>query len=202
MQKKRVPWLAVCAVMLLWLPVAEAETAATYVERIASLIEPAKLATLGKRAANPRVQKYVAQLAEAWREGIDTTSVVHKAVAEAGMKGEAAKLTGEAMVRNLTIANRLGCLDADGLKEMRQGKAATIKRGPYAGDQLSVDHIIPRAVVPELDNVIANLELMPMRMNAGKNDKVGARQLDLANKLKTAGLLSTKGMKRLRSAAK
>ena len=32
----------------------------------------------------------------------------------------------------------------------------------YAGDQLSVDHIIPRAVVPELDNVIANLELMPL----------------------------------------
>jgi hypothetical protein len=27
------------------------------------------------------------------------------------------------------------------------------------GDQLSVDHIISRAVVPELDNVIANLAM-------------------------------------------
>jgi hypothetical protein len=57
-----------------------------------------------------------------------------------------------------------------------------LRKGPYKGDELSVDHIIPRAVVPELDNVIANLELMPLRMNESKNDRVGARQLDLARK--------------------
>src|SRR6187455_847034 len=39
-----------------------------------------------------------------------------------------------------------------GRAEMRRGKAATVMKGPYQGDQLSVDHIIPRAVVPELDN--------------------------------------------------
>jgi hypothetical protein len=38
----------------------------------------------------------------------------------------------------------------------------------------------PRAVCPELNNVIANFELMPLRMNESKNDRVGARQLDLA----------------------
>ena len=32
-----------------------------------------------------------------------------------------------------------------------------------------MDHIIPRAVVPELDHVIANLELMPLRLNERKN---------------------------------
>ena len=58
-------------------------------EKVASLIEPGKLATLGKRGANQRVQKCVAQLAEA------------RAVALAGMKGEAAALTAEAMVRGL-----------------------------------------------------------------------------------------------------
>jgi len=47
---------------------------------------------------------------------------------------------------------------------MRRGKAPTVMKGPYKGDQLSVDHIIPHAAVPELDNVIANLELMPLRM--------------------------------------
>jgi hypothetical protein len=30
------------------------------------------------------------------------------------MRGEAAKLTAEAMVRNLTIAERLGCMGAEG----------------------------------------------------------------------------------------
>jgi hypothetical protein len=38
---------------------------------IASLIAPEKLATLKERGANPRVQKYVAQLAWAKREGKD-----------------------------------------------------------------------------------------------------------------------------------
>jgi hypothetical protein len=57
-----------------------------------------------------------------------------------------------------------------------------------------VDHIIPRAVVPELDNVIANLELMPLRMNEKKNAKIGDRQRDTAKKFYRAGLLSRKGL--------
>ena len=46
-----------------------------------------------------------------------------------------------------------------------------------------MDHIIPRAVCPELDNVIANLELMPMGLNSAKRDRVGDRQLSLAKAL-------------------
>ena len=88
-----------------------------------------------------------------------------------------------------------------GRAEMRRGKAATVMKGPYQGDQLSVDHIIPRAVVPELDNVIANLELMPLRMNESKNSHVGERQLSLAEKLHAAGLLSADGLRRLQRAA-
>ena len=72
----------------------------------------------------------------------------------------------------------------------RSDKAATVRRGPYAGGQLPVDHIIPRAVCPESDNVIANLQLMPTRMDSSKSDKIGTRQLDLARKLHSAGLLS------------
>ena len=77
---------------------------------------------------------------------------------------------------------------------MRKGKAPTVRRGPYKGDELSVDHIVPRAVVPELDNVIANLELMPLRMNESKNDRIGDRQRDMAKKFYQAGLLSKKGL--------
>src|SRR5437016_9112609 len=73
---------------------------------------------------------------------------------------------------------------------MRQGRAETVRRGPYNGDRLSADHIIPRAVCPELDNGIANLELMPLRMNESKNAKVGDRQLSLAKTFRAASLLS------------
>ena len=62
------------------------------------------------------------------------------------------------------------------------------------------DHFIPRAIVLELDNVIANLELMPLRMNESKNDKVGARQVDTARKFNKAGLLSDTGLKSVEAA--
>jgi hypothetical protein len=178
--------------MLLAFQVAAAQT--DHAKQIASLIDPAKLATLGERGANPRVQKTVYWLTMARKEGQKTANVLDRAVAVAGYKGNAAKLTKEALLRNLDIAEKLGCLNAEGLAEIRRGNAATVMKGPYKGDQLSVDHIIPRSVVPELDNVIANLELMPMRMNAKKKNKIGDRQRDMAKKFYQAGLLNRKGL--------
>ncbi|MCX6925211.1 MAG: hypothetical protein NT154_18670 [Verrucomicrobia bacterium] len=176
---------------------------ADYAQHIASLIDPAKLATLGERGANPRVQKAVYWLATARKDGEKPAKVLDRAVALAGYKKAAsAKLTKNALLRNLDITEKLGCLDDAGLAAMRRGNAATVRKGPYKGDELSVDHIIPRAVCPELDNVIANLELMPLRMNESKNDKVGARQTDLARKFYKAGLLSDKGLKAVESAAR
>jgi hypothetical protein len=46
-----------------------------------------------------------------------------------------------------------------------------------------------------LDNVIANLELMPLRMNESKNAKIEDRQLSHAQKPYQAGLLSLQGLK-------
>lgn len=104
------------------------------------------------------------------------------------MTGDAAQLTVDAMVRNLRIADQLGCLTAEGIAEMWRGRSPTVTRGPYAGDELPVDHIIPFAVVPQLDHVIANLEMMPLRMNRSKGDKIGERQRALERKLRDAGL--------------
>ena len=50
-----------------------------------------------------------------------------------------------------------------------------------------MDHVIPFAVAPQLDKVIANLELMPLRVNIGKRDKMGQRQLDLLQRLRHEG---------------
>ena len=175
-----------------------AGTVEDYSRKIAPLIEPSKLATLRVRGANPRVQKVTYWLAKAKADKVEPAAVAGDAVRIAGYKGEAAEMTSSAMVRNLDIATKLGCLDAEGMSEMRKGNAATVKLGPYAGDQLSVDHIIPRAVVPELDCVIANLELMPMRMNSKKSAKIGSRQRSLAETLEKAGLLSEVGLRAVR----
>jgi len=112
---------------------------------------------------------------------------------------------------------------------MRRGRSPTITLGPYAGDQLSVDHACPQGFAPAMQaghpvgrgsklgqpsgggsresdhalhdpqgdtsvrregiNIIANLELMPLRINQGKRDRMGERQMDLLNRLRRAGLL-------------
>jgi hypothetical protein len=65
---------------------------------------------------------------------------------------------------------------------------------------ISVDHIIPRSVAPELENVIANLELMPLTLNLRKGDKVSDRQTALAKQLHKAGLLSDEAFRRVMAA--
>ena len=155
----------------------EAVSLDQHADKLVSLIDPAKLATLGKRRANPRIQKAVAILADAEADKLDPGAVCAAAVARVKMKPAAGELTKAALLRNLDIARKLGCLDSAGLDDMRHGKAATIRRGPCKGDELSVDHIIPRAVCPELDHAIAHLELMPLHMNESRNAKVVERQL-------------------------
>jgi hypothetical protein len=78
---------------------------------------------------------------------------------------------------------------------LRKGNAPTITKGPYAGEIVTGDHIIPRSVCPELDNALYNLEMMPLTLNQRKSAKIGQRQMDLAKRWNTDGLLSDAGLK-------
>jgi hypothetical protein len=170
---------------------------------VAPLIDPVKLATLGDRGANPRIQKAVAILWAAKQAGTDPAKVAADAVIRIGWSGtEKGTLTADALVRNLKIAEGLGSVTPEDIELMKRGRAPIVRNGRYKGDIVSVDHIIPRAVAPELDNVIANLEFLPLKVNQRKNDDVGARQVDLARKLRAEGLLSEAGLRRVLAAAK
>lgn len=172
-----------------------------YAKIIAPLIDPAKLATLKDRGANYRVKKVVYWLEMAHRDTAQPAKVVDIALNSVGITNPlAAGATKSALLRNHQIAGKLGCLDAGGMNQMRQGKSPTVQRGPTKGQRLSVDHIIPRLIVPELDNVMANLELLPMNLNASKGAKITQRQLALAEQLNKAGLLSTEGLNAVRKA--
>src|ERR1035437_6338273 len=159
------------------------------------LIDQAKLATLGVRGTNPRIQKAVAILYEAKCHGEDPAKVAADAVTLIGWGGTPrGDMTAEALLRNLDILEKLGATTLEDIDRMKHGHAPTVRTGPYTGDIISVDHIVPRAVAPELDNVVANLELLPLRVNIRKNDKVGRRHLDVARNLHAGGLLSVAGL--------
>jgi len=53
-----------------------------------------------------------------------------------------------------------------------------------------------------LDNVIANLALMPLELNRKKKDEVGERQVSHTEKLHPAGLLNSAGLEKVRRAAR
>ena len=171
-------------------------SADTIREALVSICDPAKIATISaERGANPRVRKICYWLEMARKAGREPSIEMREVMSAVGWAGTAkGDLTADAMTRNRVIAERLGCLDEVGMTTLRSGKAAVIRNGPYAGDKLSVDHIIPRAVCAELDTTLANLELMPMRMNSSKSDSIGERQVDMAKKFHAAGLLSKAGL--------
>ncbi len=101
-------------------------------------------------------------------------------------KGYVTKLT---MMTNVRRAQALGCDGAEGMENMRRGQSPIVRRGEYFGDKMSVDPILPRAELTDLDNVLANLELMPMRMNSNKSAKLGPRQKEAARLFVWAGIL-------------
>ena len=162
---------------------------------VAAQTDPAKLATLkGKRAANPRVQRCVYWLATAEVAGIKPKEVLNRASQINGTKGTPyAEFIEQGLLRNLKIAHELGLINELGMEEMRRGKSATITLGPYAGQEATVDHVIPLSVCPELDNQVLNLELLPASLNSSKRDKVGERQFAFAKELYDAKLLSKEG---------
>lgn len=170
-----------------------ARRAEEYAATLAPLIDPVTLATLGDRVLGPQVQKTVAMLADAEANKADAGAVCEAAIKRVGMKPAAGELTKAALLRNLSIARQLGFLDEASLADMR--------RGEYKGGELTVDYIIPRTVCPELDNVIANLELLPKPTDSSKGVKVGERQVSHAEQLHAAGLLSSAGLERVRRAA-
>jgi hypothetical protein len=52
------------------------------------------------------------------------------------------------------------------------------------------------------ERVIANLELMPERINSARGDRVGVRQDSLARMLNKAELLSVEGLRKVEAAEK
>jgi hypothetical protein len=175
---------------------AGAQDAREFPAILAPLIDPAKLDTLkGKRAATPRLRKACYWLEMARRGGEDLGTVIDKAHLMTGPhKPERMKAQRDSLIRNVTILERLGCLDDAGMIKLRKGNAPTITKGPYAGEIATGDHIIPRSVTPELDNTLFNLEFMPLTLNQRKSAKVGQRQVDLAKRWHKAGLLSDEGL--------
>ena len=166
---------------------------------IAWLTDPGKLATLtDERAANSRLQKCVYWLAYAEEQGEKPEVVLDESAKLNKTEGTPyAGFVRWGLLENLKIAKELGLLTPEGMVELRRGYSATITKGQYAGQGAEADHVIPRAVCPELQNQVMNLELRPASLIRAKSDKVTERAKVFAKELYEAKLLSEEGWQKV-----
>ena len=188
--------MKVCGLLLLSLLASSwAADKTTPAVAIASLTDPTKLATLkGERAANPRLQKCVYWLAYAEQDRANPEAVLDESAKLNKTSGTPySGFLRWGLLDNLRIAKELGLLTPEGVAELRRGKSATITKGQYVGQEAEADHVIPRAICPELQNQVMNLELLPASLNRAKSDKVTERASLFAKELYDAKLLSEQG---------
>ena len=168
------------------------------VRTVAALIDPVKLAALGERGANPRLNKLIYWLWHAEQRGLSPESSLNWALWLNGQQEPQAGLVKESLLRNVKIATQLGLLDAQNLDHLRHGRAAIVRSGPYRGEAVEIDHIVPYSLAPEVGNDLANLEMLPRTLNRRKSNLVNERQLAHAERLHTAGLLTQKSLDQVR----
>lgn len=153
--------------------------------------DPAKLALLGRRGANPRVNRVLYYLHQAESAGVAPDVALAEAFQANSTTGLLAALALEVQLRNYQHAQCWGLLTAEGLGRLRRGEAPTITRGPYAGEKTDVDHIVPISWAPEAGNSMANLEIRPASWNRSKGNHIGWSDLRHAGRLRDAGVLSS-----------
>jgi hypothetical protein len=102
--------------------------------QVASLINPAKLATLRERGANPRILKITAILWSAKAAGKKPTEITQAAVEKIGWGGtHAGELTTAAILRNLQILEELGSTTPEDIGEMKKGNPPPCDVEPTLG---------------------------------------------------------------------
>ena len=176
--------LAICSALFLAITPATAEPLAETRLIVRSLLDPAKLSTLRPRSASDRIDKAMYWL----HASPDPAAVMAAVVADYGWtdtpKGE---LLAERILGNLAILESLGCLTPENLELLRRGRAPTITLGPFAGEIVELDHIVPVAHAPHWSNLVPNHRYLPQSENRSKGDQMGPREIEYERVLISAG---------------
>lgn len=102
-------------------------------------------------------------LETARRAGGNPSTVISTAQEAAGYAGtKGANADKIAIIWSLTKLEGYGCFDSAGMAELRKGNAPTITKGEHSGDSIAIDHVLPRAIVPEFAPRFSSLEVIPV----------------------------------------
>lgn len=192
-------WIWFGLLLAFWVACGNLTHGAAWQTALQQQTDPAKLATLGKRGANPRVNRIVYYLHQAQRDGTPPAEALDQAFRNNGTTSRIAALSKEISLLNYAHALEWGLLTEANLERLKRGQPATITQGRHHGDPTEVDHIVPISLAPEAGNSLANLEMLPASVNRSKGTRVGLRGLDMAKRLHEAGLIHSTTLWRVRA---
>lgn len=168
---------------------------------VAPLIEYRELYESGRdREANDILLRSVAALVNAENDGVNLRELLRRAELINNTPVNYSDLLTEALLRNVKIARELELDTLENLRRMQEGRSPIVNTGPYRGEKAEVDHIVPKALAPDLDNLLINLELMPMTLNRKKSDKVTPRSAAMAKRFFEAGVMTAESYARVSEA--
>jgi hypothetical protein len=135
--------------------------------------------------------------------GGEVSAVIDKAQATAGYGGTpGAKADKAAITWSRTKLEDFGCFTPEGMAKLRRGGSPAITKGAHAGDSIALDHVLPRAIVPELAARFYNLEALPVQVNRAKSANITEREIALARRWHREGLLSAAGLAAVEAAGR
>ncbi len=135
--------------------------------------------------------------------GGDVSEVIDQAQMAAGYAGTlGAKADKASIIWSRSKLEKWGCFTAENLVKMKKGGSPTITIGEHTGTGIALDHVLPRAVVPELAARFYNLEAIPAKENLKKSSKITEREISLARRWQKEGLLSAAGLAAVEMAGK
>ena len=174
-----------------------------HVQSLAYLIDWERLdAITRKRGATPSLRKACYRLEIAKRAGIAIGDLIEGSHRRNGVTGtERARAVTISLEQNHMILSMMGCFDDTGLAKLEDGKAPTITLGDQTGEMATVDHVLPRSVVPELDNRLYNLRFLAESLNQAKGASISPDNLALAESWYRIGLLSEVGFEAAKTEA-
>ncbi|MEM6915051.1 MAG: hypothetical protein AAF491_00690 [Verrucomicrobiota bacterium] len=122
---------------------------------------------LRARAMNDDMRIVSFHVYQAWKEGLDLSEVLDRAMPTDQVPPNLKSLTTDRILENHGQAMRYGLYTPENLAALSMGRAPTVTKGEYAGEECQVEHIVPKNVVPLMDNLLVNLEYAQRYHDAG-----------------------------------
>lgn len=135
--------------------------------------DPVKLATLGLREGNPRLNRILAAMNSVEEVGEDLVEFLRKCLSDEVHPDfyYSRRMTVDRLRANYDDAKSWGLFDDQAnLQSLARGRSAKITKGPYLGQKTHVDHIIPVSLAPELNANLANLRILPAAINIERSN--------------------------------